>query len=332
MQGEGGNERGGKAEADIKRELHIPLFLCGSLKIFSWGHIIERVYFMDLREWVTEYFMTYKRMVLKESTLSAYRYAIGHIPAGIAYDTLKSSDIQGIINTMIFSGLAWSTIMHTFTLISQALSHAQNYGFIDKSHLLKGVILPKKQKRHISAFSDSQKVLFLKNNTGYHAEHFEFLLLTGLRIGEFIGLQQQDIDAVHRILTVQRTYYRGKYQTPKTADSFRTIPLCGRSWEIVRKRVMLGHPTAPVFAGSTGKILDYRSMLDSFRKVLNFSGLSFSGIHVLRHTFATDLLRKGVSIKVISELLGHKDITVTCNVYSDVTLDMKADALQLLAN
>ena len=285
---------------------------------------------MDLRDWVTLYFGTYKRIALKESTLQSYGYAIAHIPFGIDYDTLLCSDIQKIINTMVSSGLAWSTVMHTFTLISQALTHAHNYGLPDKSHLLKGVILPKYQKRHIRAFSASEQKLFFRNNRSYHAEGFEFLLLTGLRVGEFIGLQQQDINIHDHTIMVRRNYYRGQYQTPKTPESNRVLPLSGRAWQIIKNRLVLGMPAAPVFVGRYGGVLNYRSMLESFKKTIAAAGLPDCGIHVLRHTFATELLRRGASVKVISELLGHNDIKTTCDIYSDVTLDMKYSAVALL--
>lgn len=285
---------------------------------------------MTLKEWVLEYVLVYKAVILKPGTVKSYEYAAGHIPEQLDFENLTVRDLQGIINTMISEGLAWSTISHTFTLISQALSQAQNYGLPEKSHLLKGVILPKKRKKRVSAFSASQQKLFLKQNNSLHREHFEFLLLTGLRIGELIGLKQKDVDIYGRTIHVQRNFYRGLYQTPKTPESDRIVPLSHRAWQIISKRLRLGEPEAPVFTGRFGGVLNYRSMLEAFKKTTAAAGLPDCGIHVLRHTFATELLRRGANIKVISELLGHRDIKVTCDIYSDVTLDMMSGAVQLL--
>jgi len=60
------------------------------------------------------------------------------IPDDLILEDLTCNSIQHVINTMVSSGLAWSTISHTYTLISQALSQAQNYGLPDKSYLLRG--------------------------------------------------------------------------------------------------------------------------------------------------------------------------------------------------
>lgn len=282
---------------------------------------------MTLKSWVLEYLQTYKCVNLKQSTLKSYLYAAQHIPDDLQIDQLTCKSIQGIINNMVFSGLSWSTVSHTYTLISQALSQAQNYGFPDKSHLLKGIMLPKKQKKRVRAFSPEQLQLFRAHNHGFHADHFSFLLLTGLRIGELIGLQQQDLDIRRRCIQIQRNYYRGSFQTPKTDESQREIPLSAEAWRIVQKRIVLGRPAAPLFTGQTGRILDYRSMLSAFTNLLQTAGLPHSGIHVLRHTFATELLRRGVNLKIISDLLGHSTIKTTCDIYSDVSLEMKFDAV-----
>lgn len=286
---------------------------------------------MLLKSWVLEYVNTYKRITLKPSTVQSYLYAAAHIPDDIVLDELTREDLQCIINKMVDAGLAWSTVSHTFTLVSDALSHAQNYGLPDKSYLLKGVIMPKRQKKRVRAFLPEELQRFRQNNKSVHADVFEFLLQNGLRIGELIGLQQRDFDVRSRLYVVDRTYYRDGYQGPKTPESKRSMPLTAQSWEIVRSRIVLGQPTAPVFLGRTGKILNYRSVLESFDNTLDKAGLHVEGgLHILRHTFATELLRRGVSLKVISELLGHGSIKTTCDIYSDVTLDMKLDALATL--
>lgn len=56
------------------------------------------------------------------------------------------------------------------------------------------------------------------------------------------------------------------------------------------------------------------------------------GIHALRHSFATNLLRAHVEPKIISELLGHADIGVTMNIYAHVMQDQKQEALITIAN
>ena len=253
-----------------------------------------------------------------------------HIPDDLILEDLTCNSIQHVINTMVSSGLAWSTISHTYTLISQALSQAQNYGLPDKSYLLRGVILPKKQKKRVRAVSPEQQRLFRAKNDSFHAPHFEFLLQTGIRVGELIGLQQQDIDVRARSITIQRNYYRGSYQTPKTDESRREIPLSVRAWRILQERITLGQPSAPVFRGAAGRVLNYRSMLAAYKRTLQAASLPDCGIHALRHTFATELLRRGANIKVISDLLGHNSIKTTCDIYSDVTIDMKLSAVSLL--
>lgn len=66
---------------------------------------------------------------------------------------------------------------------------------------------------------------------------------------------------------------------------------------------------------------------------INEAGILFGKItpHTLRHTFATRGLEKGIPPKVMQELLGHTNISMTMDIYSHVLPDTKADEMQKLA-
>ena len=54
------------------------------------------------------------------------------------------------------------------------------------------------------------------------------------------------------------------------------------------------------------------------------------GIHTLRHTFASLLIKKGVDIKIVSDILGHKDVSFTYNIYVHILEEQKTQAMSLL--
>ena len=283
-----------------------------------------------LKEWVIDYFTTFKAVNLKSSTLESYLMAAKHIPEELELCTVTVQDIQAIIRDMSLMGLSYSTIKHTYSILSQSIMAAPDYGLPDRTKALRGVILPKFEQKHICAFTPEEIDRFRSNNKSFHSEAFEFLLLTGLRIGELIGLKQKDVNLSRRSVFIRRNYYRGRYQTVKTGRSERELPLSDSAWRIIRERIVLGRPEEPLFRGRTGFILDYRSMLKSFTLTLIDANIPHRGIHVLRHTFATELLRKGADLKTISDLLGHSSVKITADIYTDVSFDLKYAAVSLL--
>ncbi len=78
-----------------------------------------------------------------------------------------------------------------------------------------------------------------------------------------------------------------------------------------------------MFASETGTPIQGRNMYRAFKIRLQRAGLDTSfRFHDLRHTCATLLLRQGVHVKFVQELLGHSDVALTLNVYSHVLPDM----------
>ena len=285
---------------------------------------------MRLKNWILEYFRTFKSVGLKKSTLESYEWAARHVPDELEFESVTTKQIQEIINTMAAHGLSYSTIKHTVSLVAQAIRIAPDYGFADKSNVLRGIVMPKFEQKRVCAFAPEEIKIFLQHNNSVHAKAFEFLYLTGIRVGELIGLKQKDINVFTRSLRIERNFYRGRYQTVKTGASEREIPLSDSAWRIICDRIVIASPELPVFTGRTGKIIDYRSMLKRFSETLEGAGLPHYGIHVLRHTFATELLRRGVDLKVISRLLGHSSIKITADIYTDVSFDMQCKAVKLL--
>ncbi len=287
---------------------------------------------MTLKRWIYQYFWTYKAIRLKTSTLDSYKYALAHIPDDLNFHELTPADVQNIVNKMVFNGLAWSTIKHTYTLISQALKNAPNYGLEDKSNILNGIILPKRSQRKITSFSSFQVSEIMTDNSSFYSDAIRFLFLTGVRIGELVGFKCADVDFKTATVWVDETYYRGRYQDPKTEESKRPLPLCAEALKIAKRVYRVGCPNEPLFTNTKGDVISYSSFLKAYKRVLNRCGLPDGGPHVLRHTFATELLKRGADIKTVSQLLGHKSIKTTADIYLDVPWELKKNAVALFDN
>ena len=161
-------------------------------------------------------------------------------------------------------------------------------------------------------------------------------LYTGLRIGELLALTWDDIDFGKGLLFVSKTCHDGNdgknhiriTDSPKTVHSRRVIPLPKQILSLlkgVKKRSECEYIVAdgdkPVFVRS------YQRTFEFLLKKLN---IPHKGFHSLRHTFATRAMECGMDVKTLSELLGHKNATITLNRYAHSLLEHKVDMMNRL--
>jgi len=138
------------------------------------------------------------------------------------------------------------------------------------------------------------------------------LLSTGLRRSEAAGITLDHVDLEHRQLRV-----RGK------GNKERMVPLTPEVVEAIRQHLAWREPTQcnQLFISSvTGEALTGGGVYKVIRPLLRRAGLDGQGItpHKLRHTFATHLVRNGVDVKTVQELLGHNDLSTTAKyLHSD---------------
>ena len=159
-------------------------------------------------------------------------------------------------------------------------------------------------------------------------------LCLGLRQGEVLGLQWDDVDFetgflhVRRALRLQPGGDLALVET-KTASSERTIPMPKPIIEALRthrksqleQRMKLGaewHESDFVFTTSVGTAIRPRNDYRSFQQLIKKSGLRKIRLHDLRHTAASLLLAQAVPARVVMEILGHSQISVTMNTYTHV--------------
>jgi integrase len=141
------------------------------------------------------------------------------------------------------------------------------------------------------------------------------LLFTGLRIGELIALQWDDVDLGRRQLHVRRIWSANRLTTPKTTHSLRVVDLPPRLVDLLRAR-QLTATDRRVFPGKRGGYFKPKDFVkQTLDPVLRRVGLPRLHLHALRHHYASLLIAQGVDAKYISESLGHSSIRITFDVY-----------------
>jgi len=162
-------------------------------------------------------------------------------------------------------------------------------------------------------------------------------LYTGLRIGELLALEWSDIDLSKGELSVTKTCYDGKDEngkgcriigTPKTDTSRRTIPLPKQLIPFLKERKKRSLSKFVVSNGE--KIVSVRSYQRSFELLLVKLKIPHHGFHALRHTFATRAIECGMDAKSLSEILGHKNPTITLKRYVHSFMEHKKEFMNRL--
>lgn len=317
----------------------------------------ENMRFKDL---VEEYFKIYAPNRLKPIT--AYNYQkmmeLRFLPV---FGNKKLKDITTPILTEYFNSLtvtdkdgslrpmAPATVSRVYNMMQSLFRFALVQKYIRETPC-SGVILPQKdvtadEKRRY--LTQEELMRFLPMFDGYSSFNtiIKFLLHTGLRSGEALGLQWTDLNFENRTISVNHTLsdVGGKHflTTPKTKTSKRTIAMSETVAQLLQEhrrhqkqlQLMLGnkfeHPEM-VFTSEIGNYKDRSSLNNTFKKFLKGTGFEFMTLHCLRHCNATLLLNSGVDLKIVSEHLGHSDIGTTANIYADVLEASRRKTAELL--
>ena len=190
---------------------------------------------------------------------------------------------------------------------------------------------------------------------------FAVMVGTGLRVGELTGLRWCDVDIEEGTIDVNHTlvYYdhrtsegkRGCYfnvNTPKTEAGNRQVPMLDFVKEAflmekerqdmldVHCEAMVDGYTDFIFINRFGQPQHQSTLNKAIRRIIRDCNdeqflkddnpkvlLPHFSCHSLRHTFTTRMCEAGVNVKVIQDTLGHKDISTTLNIYTDVTKELK---------
>lgn len=163
---------------------------------------------------------------------------------------------------------------------------------------------------------------------------FTVLAMTGMRAGEMLGLQWDDIDFARGCIHIRRSAWYGKTQTTKSKSSTAPVPLpepLAVTLRVYRER---WRPNSLGFLfvtrnnrpPSSNKVVAY-----GLWPVLDALKIPHCGLHAFRHTHASLLLDSGATLKVVQEQLRHSDPRVTLAIYSHVIGDSQRTAVEKLA-
>jgi integrase len=237
--------------------------------------------------------------------------------------------------------LSPQTVRHFYRVLKRALSQAVKWELVPRN-VCDLVDPPRVEQTEMKAL-DERQLLTLLDGIRHTRHHVPVLLaaLTGMRLGEILALKWPDIDLDCRecqvVRSLQQTDAGLSFKTPKTRRSRRTVLLPQMAVTALKahraqqneERLLVGAGYGDqglVFARPDGSVWPPVQFSSDFRRLIRRRGFGIR-FHDLRHTHASQLLKAGVPVKVVSERLGHATASITLDVYSHVLPGMQAEAV-----
>ncbi len=300
-----------------------------------------------VQEYIEKWLEEVHKPLVKLSTYNLYQTIVriyivpdlGHIKL----QSLTPQHIQSFYSKKLKAGLSPKSINNIHGVLHKALANAVRWNLLARN-VCDLVTPPRLVRTEKTVLTIEQARLLLAEVKEHNLEGFLTLaLVTGMRVGEIMALHWSDIDLQQGSIQVRRTvnYIKGHgyvESDPKTTKSRRRINL-----PRFVVNVLLKHQEKQarqrdsnegwveqglVFTNSVGGHMARTTLRETFNRILKKAGLPHVRFHDLRHGAATILLSWGVHPKVVQEILGHSQISMTLDTYSHVLPSMQREVTE----
>lgn len=319
------------------------------------------------------------KVKLKSSTRTNYIYMYNKYAKDtigrMRMEDLNYSNILQFYNSLITEyGFKPRSMEVMHTILNPIFDNAEMDGIIRKNPCKKAMKELRsradwKADKRVALTLEQQKTFmgFIKNHTTYSVwtNVFTVLLGTGMRIGEFTGLTENDCDFETGQISVNHSliyrpcadgHSRHRVETPKTLNGIRTIPMFDEVRQALLdeinkhnnddEKVVIDGMTGWVFTNRYGRPFTPKSINGVIERVCNAYNaeetekakkehripvlLPHFSAHHLRHTFCTRLIEQEPRAKVVQSIMGHADISTTMDIYADVEERLKKESISVL--
>jgi len=314
---------------------------------------------MTVGEYLRQWLDTYGESNLEQTTLSGYRaYCENHIIPELGFlrlDKLQPMHLQQYITKKLSSGrkdgkpggLSPTTVRQQLAILHKALNIAVRWQLVARN-VADVVDKPRKADHEHSIWTSEQALQFLEACEGHRLYALYWLAITtGMRQGELKGLRWQDVkwQAHHLDLRQQITEDAKGNQivtTPKQHSQRKVAVTEQDLWVLKKHRALIAEERLQagsawsdewgdlVFPSSVGTPLYRRNIRRHMKQVIRKAGVPDITFHELRHTSATLLLEQGIHPVIVSERLGHSDVSITMNIYQHALPHMQKEAAERL--
>lgn len=311
---------------------------------------------VTLEEWYNEWFEKCKSPQLKSVvSRKVYDRKIRNtyisILGGKRITNISQMNIQTATNELVQKEYSDRTIREALGVLRECFDIAIVNHIVSTNPCTGVAIKNTNRQPERRVMTHEEQDIFLNEvKDSYYYEAYAILLLTGMRIGEFSGLQWQDVDFTNKQIYIKRSlttaYLDGKkieeLTTPKTSNSYRVIPFFGeteelfKSWKkkqnAIKKKMGKRWRSKPeygdlVFTSTVGSPVTRYVIVHDLNKVVQNINLKeiykassegripnkFEHLHphAFRHTFATRCFEKGLDPLFVQSIMGHSNYSTT---------------------
>ena len=297
-----------------------------------------------------EYWISIKEKTVRPNTVRNYRERyqknISKVIGKMMLVDVKPIHCQKIFSDMADEGYKTTTMYQTRIALFNMLEFAKENDIIIHNPCKKSVrsdMGKPSDKKEALEIAEQQTFLEYAEGQSYENQ-YRFILQTGLRTGELVGLKWEDIDFDKKTMTISRSmefrHSTGVWRLgePKSSSGYRTIPLTNEAIRILKdQKVKNSHlKVTPiewreyVFLCRKGTPIKNSTYDTALYKICNKAGIKPFAMHILRHTFATRCIEGGMKPKTLQKILGHSNIGITMNLYVTTTDDEKQKEIELV--
>lgn len=295
---------------------------------------------VTLSDFLEHYMEDVAKHTLRPKTLESYGYLIRlHIKpelGNIKLSQLRPDHVQQLYSAKLNSGLSRRTVQFIHSILHKTLSQALKWGLVTRNvtDLVEKPTVKRPTPTTLSVQEVKKLLATVREDRLYP---MYCLAMVGLREGEILGLHYEDVDwekgTIHIRHAVQYLIGQGLQITePKTQKAKRTIKLPDFVFSALKEHADKQNTNhGLMFTTGNGTPFSPRNFIRHFKQSLQKAGLPEIRVHDLRHTTATLLLSQGVHPKVVQEILGHSQISLTMDTYSHMLPELQDEAAEKLS-
>ncbi len=290
---------------------------------------------------VGEFAETWTREVLAHRKASTVRSCRSNLNSHILpqlgrmrLDELGREAQQAFV-TRFARKVARKTLLNVLTTLSSMLRTAKSWGYICEPVNFGALVLPEDPVKPAPRFFSGEEVhnIIARSREPYRTI-FAIAAMTGLRAGELLGLQVDDLDFEHRLIHVRRSVWCGRVQTVKSKASCAAVAMPDALASMLREYLVTWRPNQArmLFINRVGRPYNANKVVQKgLWPMLDLLKIERCGLHAFRHTHASLLLEVGAAPTVAQAQLRHSDPRITLGVYGHVVGDSQHSAVERVA-
>lgn len=243
---------------------------------------------------------------------------------------------QQVFATRLSKATSRKTVLNVLGTLSSMLNKARDWGYICSGVDFGKLALPHGDvDSSVRSFSADQARRIIDTASEPFSTMFAVFAMTGMRAGEVLGLQIEDLDFEHGLIFVRRSAWYGQIQTLKSRASKGALPMPEALAAMLKAylRSWTPNPLRLLFANRIGRPMSANKVVQrKLWPILDKLNIPRCGLHAFRHTHSSLLVESGAPISVAQAQLRHADPRLTLGVYSHVVGESQRNAVEKLAD